>query len=283
VLAHSSTACPNCGTPTPDLYCPRCGQRNADLQLSLRELAGEAAEEALGLDSRVAHTARPFLLQPGALTRDYLAGKRARYTSPLKLYLVASAVYFLALAFRGDAMPVSFGASQNAPHVGVNLPTPSQVGEVREKLQSSRIGAVVWRGLDKLLSAPPAEQRVMLARYEAEFPSSLAKAMFLLVPLFAGLLQLFFRGRYYVENLVFALHLHAFWFVLHTPPALAGLEWLSAIATLGGFVYVFMAFRTVYGQSRLRIGLKLFGILSCYGILLAATLSAVALAGLLML
>ena len=62
---HASASCPNCRTATPDAFCSHCGQRNLDLRLSLRELISEAAEEALGVDSRIVNTLRPFFLRPG--------------------------------------------------------------------------------------------------------------------------------------------------------------------------------------------------------------------------
>ena len=39
------------------------------------------------------------------MTRDYNAGKRARYSSPLKLYLVASVLFVLAVAPGESAAP----------------------------------------------------------------------------------------------------------------------------------------------------------------------------------
>ena len=40
-----------------------------------------------------------MLLQPGVLTSAFLAGKRRSYTSPLRLYLVISVVFFVLIAW----------------------------------------------------------------------------------------------------------------------------------------------------------------------------------------
>ena len=275
---HASVSCPNCRTATPDAFCSHCGQRNLDLRLSLRELISEAAEEALGVDSRIVNTLRPFFLRPGRLTRDYLDGKRARYTSPLKLYLVASAIFFLVVAIRGEPLQVTIGPSPGA-QVGFQLPERTEAEQLKQQMQRSGwLGARLLRNLDKLQSATPEQRQELLGRLTSDITSSSAKAMFVLVPLFALLLKLFFRGRFYVEHLVFALHLHALWFALHTVPHAVQVTWLRGLATAASVVYVFLAVRTVYGESGLRTGLKLGAILVVYFALIGLTWSAAALA-----
>ena len=61
--------CPNCGDPSPREYCASCGQRNFDLHVSFRKIAGEFLGELASLDSRIARTILPFLFRPGELTR----------------------------------------------------------------------------------------------------------------------------------------------------------------------------------------------------------------------
>lgn len=98
--------CQNCGTPELGEYCVSCGQKNSDLHAPIGALVGEFIEESLGFDSRLRHTLVPFLFKPGFITRDYNAGRRVRYTSPLKLYLVASVIFFLALSWNGNPLVV---------------------------------------------------------------------------------------------------------------------------------------------------------------------------------
>ena len=54
--------------------------------------------------------------------------------------------------------------------------------------------------------------------------------------------------------------------------------WLRGLATAASVVYVFLAVRTVYGESGLRTGLKLGAILVVYFALIGLTWSAAALA-----
>ena len=68
----------------------------------MRELAVDAFWELSGWDGRFALTVRSLLRRPGMLTREFLEGRRARYVSPLRLYLMASLVYFLIAAAAPD-------------------------------------------------------------------------------------------------------------------------------------------------------------------------------------
>ena len=92
------TTCLNCGASLSGSFCSECGQRAAPPHPSLRELGGEAFAELSGWDGKVAETVRALLRKPGKLTIEFLEGRRARYLSPLRLYLMCSVIYFLIAA-----------------------------------------------------------------------------------------------------------------------------------------------------------------------------------------
>jgi len=95
VAQEPAATCANCGTPVADRFCSHCGQR-VELQVhSLSELLGEAAEVITHADSRVWRTFVPLFFRPGFLTQQYLAGRRASYLPPFRLYIVLSVVFFL--------------------------------------------------------------------------------------------------------------------------------------------------------------------------------------------
>ena len=98
-------ACLNCGSTRVDAFCAHCGQRNMDMRIPARDLALDAVEDGLSLDSRMARTVVPFLLRPGFLTVEWTSGRRARFSSPLRLYLLASFVFLLVSGFAGDGNP----------------------------------------------------------------------------------------------------------------------------------------------------------------------------------
>src|ERR1700749_2495562 len=88
------TRCLNCETPGVDKFCAHCGQENTDYRVSLKRLLGDLFEELFQLETRLWRSLYDLLRHPGRLTLDYNAGRRVRYTSPLRLYLIASVAYF---------------------------------------------------------------------------------------------------------------------------------------------------------------------------------------------
>ena len=76
----------------------------------------------------------------------------------------------------------------------------------------------------------------------------IGSAMFVLLPTFALWLRLVYLDRplRYTEHLVFALHLHAMWFLL-LALMLPGLDMLTALAMLALLVYGWLSLRRVYG------------------------------------
>lgn len=91
--------CRNCGAALGGQYCAACGQRSRVRLISLWELIKEATGNLTDLDSRIWRTLRPLLFRPGLLTREYLAGRRARYIPPFRLYLILSVVFFVLASF----------------------------------------------------------------------------------------------------------------------------------------------------------------------------------------
>ena len=91
--------CLNCGTRLRGQYCGTCGQRSRSRLISLWELISDAFGDLFEIDSRIWKTLIPLLFRPGQLTRDYLAGKRARFMPPFRSYLVLSLLFFLVAFF----------------------------------------------------------------------------------------------------------------------------------------------------------------------------------------
>ena len=64
----------------------------------MHDLAHDVVHEFLHVDSKIFRTVKLLLLKPGFLTREYFEGRRVRYVSPLRLYLVFSVINFAAAA-----------------------------------------------------------------------------------------------------------------------------------------------------------------------------------------
>ena len=91
--------CMNCGDPTPGEYCPTCGQRKVDVQVSVRTLVMEVLEDQFILDKRLPRTLGALLFKPGHMTVEHVNGRIVRYIHPFRLYLVTSLVFFVLLSF----------------------------------------------------------------------------------------------------------------------------------------------------------------------------------------
>jgi hypothetical protein len=101
------------------------------------------------------------------------------------------------------------------------------------------------------------EQELQAAANEAVV-SWVPRVMFLLVPLFAGMIALVTRGsgHNYPQHLYFALHVHAAWFLALTVGALGRLlPWVGVQTAIGAAAALYlavsfgMALRRAYGLS----------------------------------
>lgn len=104
--------------------------------------------------------------------------------------------------------------------------------------------------------------------------------LFLGVPLFALLLKLFYigSGRYYIEHLIFSLHLHTWAFLAlmvgngYLKIASLGPDWLSTLVGWAIFLwavwYVLASFRAVYAQGWRKTTLKIALMVAAHSFLL---------------
>jgi Protein of unknown function (DUF3667) len=93
--AQPLTHCENCGAPLAGEFCAQCGQHAIDYRRSIFRVLLDAADSFLNWDTKFLHSMNQLLIHPWQLTNDFNAGRRARYVHPLRLYLIASIVFFL--------------------------------------------------------------------------------------------------------------------------------------------------------------------------------------------
>lgn len=96
-----STICHNCQSElNPDYnFCPVCGQSNSDNNVTFGTLVREFLDNYFGIDSKMAHSAIPFLFSPGALTNRFNEGKIKHFIHPVRLYFVMSLFYFFTISY----------------------------------------------------------------------------------------------------------------------------------------------------------------------------------------
>jgi len=291
-----SSGCLNCGTALTGPFCSECGQRDVAPYPSLRELVVDAFWELSGWDGRFATTVRALVARPGKLTHEFLEGRRARYISPLRLYLMCSLVYFLAAAAAPDVRLESgksmFAGLRVASDVAIDSgpSRPQRVAEAAGESVRSRklLTEEERRQIMADIEGAPSFMQPFLRRAvtdPAGFRSSLFEAMprmlFALLPVFAAIVAVFYRGLKYPEHLYFAIHLHAYVFLALALGELAKFTQMpvivgtvAAIALLSIPFYATIAFRRIYGGSLVATLAKEVGIAAIYFVTSVAAFAA---------
>jgi hypothetical protein len=266
--APARAACLNCGEPLGGDFCSSCGQRDIPAYPSTRELAIDAISEFSGWDGRLAATFRALVLRPGLLTLEFLEGRRVRYISPLRLYLTTSVVYFLLAAsaptvrLSGNAV-LSSGLRVGATAPGAKSSAPQRVANAtRESLGGELTPAERDSALAAITKAPALMQPFMRravsdpAVFKRAILENMPRLLFVLLPVFAGIIALFYRRRKYPEHLYFALHLYAFIFLALAVSEAAKFTQIGILAIIASTcavlaipIYATLAFRHVYGGS----------------------------------
>lgn len=85
--------CENCGAALHGQYCQDCGQSVHNPIRHAAHAVEEVFEAFWHLDGRIFRTLRD-LLHPGRAAINYLAGQRAKYVAPLRLFVVLSVLTF---------------------------------------------------------------------------------------------------------------------------------------------------------------------------------------------
>jgi hypothetical protein len=277
--------CLNCGDPTPGNFCRTCGQRKVEVHVSLGRMLMEALDDQFSINSSLPRTLGALLARPGHLTREYMSGRIVRYIPPFRLYLVTSVLFFLALSLLPNLRnpqvnlgngsvtlghPDSARASAAPPpapaaarrRTGALVPPPPPPAPAgnwlrgRLKTGEPTIDSIANARLDHFRRMEPSEAvRQVISGFLGRVP----QMMFMLLPIFAGMLMLLYAGsgRFYVEHFVFALHVHASAFVIYLAMiALVRVPAAGSALLCWLMLYVFLAMKTVYRQGWILTGAK---------------------------
>ena len=97
-------------------------------------------------------------------------------------------------------------------------------------------------------------------------------AFFLLLPVFALILKLFYRKVHFIRHLIFSIYMHSFIFIVFIVVALLGIifggaaSWALLLVFLTIPVYLVIAMKQFFGQRILAVLPRFFGVTFFYSI-----------------
>jgi len=142
-------ACLNCGTALIGSHCHNCGQA-AHVHRTVAAWWHDLAHGVLHLDGKIWRTLPLLAWRPGELTRRYVAGERARFVSPLALFLFSVFLMFAVVSAVGSGV----GSDPTGVRRGLAEEVRVQEAEVA-KLEKERATAIAAKqpteALDKRL------------------------------------------------------------------------------------------------------------------------------------
>jgi Protein of unknown function (DUF3667) len=304
------THCENCGAELQGHWCAKCGQPAIEYRRSFRYVVADLLNEFLNWDSKFFTTIALLILKPWRLTNEFLAGKRVRYVNPLRLYLLASILFFFAVNYGAKGIrfdPTKFPEEKRAKvaaaiadkrgEIEAELKKENLTPEQRQKVQkaldyltkptSSATTTATPEQTPSATAAPSAsptaesgqqtpferwiegrakekmgEHGTKMGLFISTLFSNLPYMMLCCIPLFACVLKVLYirRGLFYIDHLIYALHIHTFFYtaimliVLATiglnrfaPGAVAG--WLIAFLWIAFVTQIFLSIRYVYRQG----------------------------------
>jgi hypothetical protein len=308
------THCENCGAALAGHYCGQCGQAAVDYRRSFRYVIADVLDSFLNWDSKFFTTIALLIVKPWRLTNEFLAGKRVRYVNPLRLYLLASILFFFAVNYGAKGLHVDASKlgqkdraeleadlkkedlppaareklkallrepeAQESPAIASPSPpitgsSPAQSNH-EQRREYGKIGERPFMVFDsKAKTATPFERWIegraketmgehgaKMGLFIATLFSNLPYMMLCCIPLFALVLKLLYVRRhiFYIDHLIYALHIHTFAYsgimliVLATiglnrviPGVIAG--WAIALLWIAFVVQIFLSIRRVYQQG----------------------------------
>jgi len=311
------THCENCGAQLHGHWCSQCGQPAIDYRRSFRHVIVDLLDEFLNWDSKFFATIGLLVIRPWKLTNQFLAGHRVRYVHPLRLYLLASILFFFAVNYWGKSIHLQPGklTSENRAEIEAALEkqnlTPEQRAKVERALNVANMSpevAAIMAAKRKdttpqetatpqatptsketatpLVDVSPAffqsgnpstpfekwietrakekigEHGTNLQLFAKTLISNLPYMMLCCIPLFALVLKILYIRRkiFYVDHLIYALHIHSFAYLatiliilatigLSSVASGAAAGWIIALLWITFAAQILLSIRRVYRQG----------------------------------
>jgi len=307
---HFTGLCSNCDHPVDGKFCSNCGQSAKDFHRPFFSVVSESIGDALSLDNKFFHTIIPLFVSPGYLTKEFMRGRRARYTPPFRLYLFLTFFAFLLLSHnhRPETDSEKNLTFQNSE--GKEVDIMSYIDEVPESIQDSintrnlngTIGVTKTNDSISKESVPNKPVHIEIFNKPVRGNEAiknlinmwklnptlvmdtvfkkLSQSLLFILPVFALFLALFYirRKHYLLEHLLISLNFHSFIFVIVIVSELFIMTGIKAIYPFAYYLYfliplqLFLALKFYYRQSWFKTIIKFFLLSFIYNILLISAI-----------
>ena len=151
--------CLNCGKRLAGPYCSDCGQK-AHVHRSLRAFMGDFVAGLVNFEGKFWRTLPMLAWQPGEMTRRYIAGERARFISPIALYLFTVFAMFAVLNFNGTFSSDSEVKVGQSARDGINAEIAAEqktVARLEAQRKTAGIDAKELARIDRKIANKKAE------------------------------------------------------------------------------------------------------------------------------
>src|SRR5262249_30424809 len=145
------THCENCGAELLGHWCAKCGQPAIEYRRSFRHVLADLLNEFLNWDSKFFTSIALLIVKPWRLTNEFLAGKRVSYVNPLRLYLLASISFFLAVNYGWKQMRFDLTKFPDEKRAEVAAAIADKRGEVEKELSKDNLTPEERQKMQKVL------------------------------------------------------------------------------------------------------------------------------------
>lgn len=251
------------------------------------ELVRETLGNFFAYDSRFANSLIPLLKNPGQLSLDYIAGKKASHIHPMRLYLAISFILFLLISIANrkaeyskvpQRAPVADKAEKESASAGSTLEIDEETikkakesrmsmfvlfftdikrngtknyseATARYNLEESMVNRIIFEKAFKLAT-------LNVSKFAAVLSEKMPIIVFMFLPFFVILLNILHLKKdiLYIEHLIFAFHVQSALFLISIVGTVVGLFYAKGGAVIGNVtllfifpIYLYLALKKFYG------------------------------------
>lgn len=270
--------CENCNTFVSERFCSHCGQENIETRQPFYFLITHFIEDLVHYDSSFWQTIKKLFLNPGALTLEYLSGKRQSSVNPVKMYIFVSFMAFLTLAiFPSRSKPQEKNADIDLElkMTGANDSIGELTVKEEKELLEGSFGHLVLKPIyekSREINKKNISNEELGDKLYHNFLSLIPKALFLYMPFFAFLLWLIYDKKkwWFFDHGIFTLHYFSMLLlvttiisVLNNTIGLVNNTFFSFLLGVIKFflicyttIYFYLALHKIYKQRKLKTILK---------------------------